>query len=79
MPGVGPRWRSRPVLLDSYASKKGITLGELQRNAKNVLRSVMKSPAFRKKHALPLYQYTPQGETFIVNKEAESLPLLRYR
>ena len=78
MPGVGPRDGDQDrSLLDSYTSKKGITLGELQRNAKNVLRSVMKSPAFRKKHALPLYQYTPQGETFIVNKEVESLPLLK--
>ena len=36
--GVGPRDGDQDrSLFDSYTSKKGITLGELQRNAKNVL------------------------------------------
>ena len=77
MPGVGPRDGDQDrSLLDSFESKKGITLGELQRNAKNVLRSVLKSPAFRKANQLPLYDDQPERQPFIVKRASAPRPYL---
>ena len=52
MPGGGRvrRKKSDGTLLKVYGKPEGITLGELQRGAKNVLRFVMASTAMERGH-----------------------------
>jgi beta-glucosidase len=60
MPG-GKRKRLRkrkqdPSLLESYGKAGGITLGEMQRSAANVLQFVMNSAPFADANGLPYYK-----------------------
>ena len=77
MPGEGPA-ANDTSLLDSYNNwvaagspeneiKYGITLGEMQRSAKNVLNFVMKSRIFRAKNNLSV-AYEPGEEWFDTNE-----------
>ncbi|MCQ6280842.1 glycoside hydrolase family 3 protein [Bacillus sp. EB600] len=51
-----------PSLLESYDKPGGITLGEMQRCAANVLRFVMISAPFAEANGLPYHEYKP-GKT----------------
>ncbi len=77
MPGDGPQGgKSDRSLLDSYESGKGITLGEIQRCAINTLKSVMKSPTFRRANGLALCDYKPSGMRFLVKQGRIETPRL---
>lgn len=71
MPGEGPKdGKADRSLMESYESGKGITLGEMQRCAVNVLNYVIKSPAFRKANGLAPFDYHPDEHWFSVHKPA---------
>jgi beta-glucosidase-like glycosyl hydrolase len=75
MPGEHPRDQGGDrSLLDSYESGEGITLGEMQQSAINVLNYVMKSPAFRKANGLEPAAYNAPGNCFTVKREAAEGP-----
>ena len=75
MPGIGPKdGETDRSLLDSYARRKGITLGEMQRSAMNTLNYVVKCPTFRKANGLGLYDYKPAGQRFLVKQNASIRP-----
>ncbi len=77
MPGVGPKdGENDRSLLDSYETPKGITLGEMQRSAANILSYVMKSPAFRKANGLELYEYKAGRSHFAVRQQPVDTPRL---
>jgi beta-glucosidase len=64
MPGgkrkVFRKRKQDPSLLESHNKPEGITLGELQRCAANVLRFVLISRPFAKANEFPYYDYRPE-------------------
>ena len=77
MPGVGPNGGTADrSLLDSYETHKGISLGEMQRSAVNILNYIMKSPAFRISNGLELYEYKTGGSRFAVRQQPVVTPRL---
>ena len=68
MPGGGYLGRRKPdgTLLKTYGKKKGITLGELQRNAAEILGAVLTLPAMDRE-----YPDAPAGDNTSQNEEEE--------
>lgn len=68
MPGGGYLGRRKPdgTLLKTYGKKKGITLGELQRNAAEILGAILTLPAMDRE-----YPDAPAGDNASQNEEEE--------